>query len=242
MREPGYDQGLMSSADSSTANSHRTVPLDAGRQPSGHRLARAYVGTSGWSYRHWLGPFYPPDLPNADMLSFYMHRFDTVEIDATFFRMPEFTTLAAWKRTVPPEFVFAAKASRFITHMKKLKDPKATAVPFLDRMRMPGRQIGPVPFHLPPRWRYDEARLEVFLAGLSSRLRYAFEFRDPTWHSPRRYAQLERRGAACAIFDLDRRLSPKLVTADFVYVRLHGPDGAYRDRCGGEALTVWGTG
>jgi uncharacterized protein YecE (DUF72 family) len=173
------------------------------------------------------------------MLKFYAQRFDTVEIDATFYRMPEPTTLAAWKRTVPREFVFAAKASRYITHMKKLKDPRATAVPLLDRMRALGRRLGPILFQLPPRWRYDEARLEAFLAGLSSGLRYAFEFRDPSWHNPRCYAQLERRGAAWAIYDLDRRRSPIVVTADFVYIRLHGPDGAYRGHYRHEALEAW---
>lgn len=173
------------------------------------------------------------------MLDFYAGRLRSVEIDGTFYRLPQPETLLAWKRGVPRDFVFAVKASRFITHMKKLKDPDATAHPFLERVRLLGRKLGPVLFQLPPRWGYDEARLAAFLAGLSGRFRYTFEFRDASWHNPRCYALLERYGAACAVFDLERQLSPVVVTADFAYVRLHGPDGAYRGRYDDTTLAHW---
>jgi len=203
------------------------------------RIRKIHVGTSGWSYRHWIGPFYPRGLSNASMLEFYAHRLSSVEVDGTFYRAPEPATLTAWKRSVPRDFVFAVKANRFITHMKKLKDPDETANPFLERIRSLGRKLGPILFQLPPRWRYDEARLAAFLARLSRRFRYAFEFRDTSWHNPRCYALLEHHGAACAIYDLERRLSPVVVTADFAYVRLHGPDGAYRGRYEEAALAGW---
>ncbi len=204
--------------------------------PSARRI---HIGTSGWSYPHWKGPFYPPDMTGDEMLGYYAGRFETVEINNSFYRLPEAQTLASWARQVPEDFVFAVKASRFITHMKKLREPALTLPPFLERMEALGRRLGPILFQLPPRWRCDVGRLEALLERIGKRRRVAFELRDPSWFSDAVYRALGRHGAAFCIYELDGRLSPREVTADFVYLRLHGPDGAYRGSYDHATLAGW---
>lgn len=200
---------------------------------------KIHIGTSGWSYKHWKGRFYPPDLPAGKWLAWYAGRFRSVEINHSFYRLPREETLEAWKGTVPQGFLFAAKASRFITHMKKLQDPGKTVPPFLERIGVLGDALGPILFQLPPGWRFDADRLSSFLDSLDASRRYAFELRDPDWINDRALEILSRRGAAFCIYDLDGRLSPKEVTADFVYVRLHGPGGAYRGSYDARTLAGW---
>ena len=198
------------------------------------------IGTSGWHYRHWKGPFYPEDLPAGEWLDFYRKRFSTAEINNSFYRMPEEKTLREWKKTVPEGFVFALKASRYITHMKKLKDPRKPLAGFLERAEELGGRLGPVLFQLPPRWRCNPERLEAFLKLLPKDGRFTFEFRDPSWFNDDIYRLLEKAGAAFCIYQLAGRISPKEVTADFVYVRLHGPRGeAYRGSYSDRDLAGW---
>jgi uncharacterized protein YecE (DUF72 family) len=109
-----------------------------------------HIGTSGWSYEDWKGPFYPANLPSRDMLAYYARRFSSVEINSTFYRLPEVRVLDHWLDTVPEDFVFSAKASRYITYVKKLKDPVDTLPPFLDRISRLGSRLGPILFQLPP--------------------------------------------------------------------------------------------
>lgn len=187
-----------------------------------------HIGTSGWSYPHWKGLVYPPGLPARAWLRHYARRFRTVEINNSFYRLPGADTLRGWREQVPMDFVFAVKASRSITHMKKLRDPRKTIPPFIRRVETLGRRLGPLLFQLPPRWRRDAQRLERFLHAVGRRHRVAFEFRDPSWFDDEIFALLERHNAALCIYDLDRYQSPPIVTADFVYLRLHGPDGPYR--------------
>lgn len=200
---------------------------------------RVHIGTSGWHYPHWKGPFYPGDLPDERLLEEYARHFRTVEINSSFYRLPERETFEAWRDTVPQGFLFAVKASRFITHMKKLKDPEEALPRFLERAELLGEKLGPVLFQLPPRWRLDLDRLRAFLDALPREHRYAFEFRDANWFDPRVYEALARANAAFCVFDLDGRLSPREVTADFAYIRLHGPDGPYRGRYPDETLAGW---
>lgn len=200
---------------------------------------RVYVGTSGWHYEAWKGPFYPPGLRTEEMLGFYCRRFRTVEINNSFYRLPSAETFRQWRETVPGDFLFAVKGSRFITHMKKLKDPREPLELFLGRARELGEKLGPVLFQLPPRWRVNAARLADFLEALPSGYRYAFEFRDESWFTDEVYAVLREHGAAFCIYDLDRRLSPLAVTCGFVYVRLHGPNGPYQGSYDDEALSAW---
>jgi uncharacterized protein YecE (DUF72 family) len=200
---------------------------------------RIHIGTSGWHYEHWKGPFYPKGIASGDMLAFYAERFQAAEINNSFYQLPTAKTLEAWSNAVPAGFLFAVKASRYITHMKKLKDPEEPVGHFLDRIRVLGSRLGPVLFQLPPNWRCDCDRLKNFVAELPDGYRYAFEFRDPSWFDDKVCRVLEDAGAAFCIYDLAGRQSPKTVTADFVYVRLHGPGEAYQGDYSPQALSGW---
>jgi len=197
------------------------------------------IGTSGWHYEHWEGPFYPRAMPKEDWLEFYVDQLQTVEVNNTFYQLPEKSTLRTWRDTVPDNFIFAVKASRYITHMKKLKDPKEPVDTFLGRVTNLGDCLGPILFQLPPNWYFNGRRLTSFLEILPSGLRYAFELRDPDWLNEEAYGMLAEHGAAFCIYDFHGRQSPKRVTADFVYVRLHGPYGPYRGRYGTQTLAGW---
>lgn len=198
-----------------------------------------FVGTSGWHYPHWRGTFYPADLPARDWLAYYAARFATVEINNSFYRLPAAATLRAWAGATPPAFRFAAKASRYLTHMKKLKDPEPALAAFLPRIEELGARLGPILFQLPPRWHADPARLEAFLAALPAGHRYAVELRDPTWQTSEILSLLGRYRVASCVFDLAGVPSPRALTTDFAYVRLHGPAGRYQGSYSPEALVEW---
>jgi uncharacterized protein YecE (DUF72 family) len=198
-----------------------------------------HIGTSGWQYDHWRGSFYPPDLPPEGMLAFYARHFDAVEINNSFYRMPSPAAVAGWRDATPPDFRFAAKASRYLTHMKKLKDPEPGLANFLPRLDALGSKLGPILFQLPPHWRCDLDRLAAFLGALPPGRRYAFELRDPSWHTPAVYALLARHHVASCIYDLGGIQSPLELTADFAYVRLHGPAAAYQGSYDRPALEGW---
>lgn len=197
------------------------------------------IGTSGWHYEHWRGVFYPPGLRPGDRLRFYCRSFDTVEINNSFYRLPGEATVRQWKETVPDGFVFSVKGSRFITHMRKLRDVGAPLSTFLERVGILGDRLGPILFQLPPGWGLNLPRLREFLELLPAGHRYAFEFRDPSWFDPGVYRELERAGSAFCQYQLGETVSPPVVTADFVYVRLHGPGGPYQGRYGEEGLKPW---
>lgn len=199
----------------------------------------SHIGTSGWHYKDWAGPFYPGDLPEKDFLEYYARYFRTVEINHSFYQLPKKETLKAWKDTVPPDFIFAVKASRYITHMKKLKDAKKSLFPLLKRIEVLGDRLGPILFQLPPRWGFNLERFNDFLESLPADFRYAFEFRDKSWEDPRAYEAMKMLGVAFCIYDLDGYRSPKEITADFVYIRLHGPDGAYKGQYDARTLSGW---
>ena len=203
------------------------------------RQTSIHIGTSGWHYGHWQGPFYPETLGSGDFLKFYSQKFHTVEINNSFYKLPEAATLKAWKDTVPANFIFAAKGSRFITHMKKLKDPEQSLSIFMERITHLGEKLGPILFQLPPRWFFNPERLRLFLAALPENFRYALEFRDPSWINDQTYQALADRGAAFCIYELAGYLSPKQVTADLVYIRLHGPGDAYQGSYDNRTLAGW---
>jgi len=198
-----------------------------------------HIGTSGWHYNHWSGPFYPEDLAKKEFLSFYQQHFRTVEINNSFYQLPSEKTLTEWRDSVPQGFIFAVKGSRYITHMKKLKDPDQSVPPLLERLQALGDRLGPILFQLPPRWHFNEERLEAFLESLPRDYRYALELRDPSWLNQGAYRILSKHGAAFCIYELAGRLSPKEVTADFVYIRLHGPGDAYQGRYDKQTLGGW---
>ena len=198
-----------------------------------------HIGTSGWHYDHWRGPFYPEGLGPAEFLQFYRQKFHTVEINNSFYRLPSEKALVDWRESVPPGFVFAVKGSRYITHMKKLQDPEESLKPLMERLPLLGDRLGPILFQLPPRWRFNAERLRGFLAALPRDYRYALELRDPSWINQEACRILREHGAAFCIYELAGRISPKEVTADFVYIRLHGPGGAYQGRYHRETLAAW---
>lgn len=203
------------------------------------KQGRIYIGTSGWSYDHWKGPFYPADLPASHMLDFYARHFHSVEINSSFYRLPEKLTLRHWYENTPDDFLFAAKASRYITHMKKLREPRSTVPAFLRRIALLGDKLGPILFQLPPHWRFNAARLQEFVACLSRDFSYAFEFRDRSWLNPAALEILQQHDMALCIYQLEGFTAPFELTTDWTYVRLHGPHDAYAGSYSTGALSGW---
>ncbi len=188
-----------------------------------------HIGTSGWNYDGWKGGFYPEKIGGDRMLESYAKTFDTVEVNGTFYSLPEPETVERWVATAPDDFVFSVKASRYITHMKKLRDPREPLQNLYEILQPFGAQIGPVLFQLPPSWRVDTVRLAGFLEELSQDFRYTFEFRDTSWHCEEVYDLLRKHEAALCFYDYERKQSPRLHTTDFFYMRLHGPEAqAYK--------------
>jgi uncharacterized protein YecE (DUF72 family) len=203
------------------------------------RRGEIRIGSSGWHYKHWLGTFYPPKTTAGRMFHHYLQYFDTVELNNTFYRLPGEPALHAWREQTPPNFRFAIKGSRFITHMKKLKDPEASIARFFDRIDILGEKAGPILFQLPPGWPADAERLDRFLSALPRHYRYAFEFRNETWNSEEVLNLLRRYGAAYCIFDLAGYQTPLITTSDLVYLRLHGPGGKYQGDYPKRTLDRW---
>ncbi len=209
-------------------------------------MGQVRIGTSGWVYPHWRGRFYPADAPQQRWLEYYARHFDTVEVNNTFYRLPAARAFDAWARRVPAGFLFALKASRFITHVKRLRGAAAPVRTFLGRAGRLGDRLGPILFQLPPRWKADPARLEAFLRVLPAGRRYALEFRDPTWHVREVFDLLAAHHVAyCIMVGLEP--TREEATADFVYIRFHVPPtgvefGRARLRRWAEALRRLGGG
>ena len=193
--------------------------------------ARIRIGTSGWSYDHWRGVFYPEGLPAAQRLEYYASKFRTVEIDATFYRLPSEQAVRAWREAVPDGFAFAVKGSRFITHVRRLADAGEASATFLRRMSLLGDALEVVLWQLPPTLHLDAALLDGFLDGLpGGRVRHAVEFRHESWLTEEAFDVLRKNGAAHVSVSSDAMPENLTATADFVYVRLHGTEtyhGAY---------------
>jgi uncharacterized protein YecE (DUF72 family) len=200
------------------------------------------VGCSGWNYASWRGRFYPPDLSTVRWLEYYGTRFDTVEINNTFYRLPDRATCAAWRRQVPPPFVFAVKASRFLTHMKRLLDPKEPITRLFSSVAGLGRQRGPVLYQLPATLKLDLPRLDRFLRLLprtTATRRHVVEFRDPSWYVAETFDLLRRRRVALCLHDkLGSAISQPYV-GPFVYVRFHGASGRYHGSYSRRQLERW---
>jgi uncharacterized protein YecE (DUF72 family) len=189
-------------------------------------MATLYAGTSGFAYAAWKPSFYPAKLPAGQFLKHYAQRLNCVEINYTFRRLPSASTLAAWVEATPPGFVFAVKANMRITHIQRLKNAEqATELFFrmIDPLRT-ARRLGPVLFQLPPALKCDVALLESYLALLPEGLRYAFEFRHPSWLADEVYAALRARNISLCVAESERLEVPEVITADFVYYRLRKPD------------------
>jgi uncharacterized protein YecE (DUF72 family) len=202
-------------------------------------LGALRVGCSGWLYRHWRGDFYPAGLRQKDELGFYTARFDTAEINASFYRMPGETAAASWRERTPDGFVFAWKAWRYITHVKRLKDP-AEPVAFLNqRSAGLGDKLGPILYQLPPGMKLDRERLAGFLSVLPRDRRHAFEFRNPSWYESAVFDLLREHDASLVLSDHHHAPAPWEATASWVYVRGHGPGGHYWGDYPEETLVDW---
>lgn len=205
----------------------------------GYPVAEFRVGTSGWHYEHWREIYYPQGLSAGERLAFYSHHFDTVEINNSFYRLPSRSTFSSWAQKVPPEFVFAVKASRFITHMKKLSQPQETVPGLLENAAGLGRKLGPVLFQLPPRWKVNPGRLDEFIASLPRENRYAFEFRDQTWFHGDVFRLLEAANCALCIASSPSFPMTRRVTADFIFLRFHGGKVLYGSKYSRKELEDW---
>ena len=181
---------------------------------------RLLAGTSGYSYKEWLGHFYPEKLAANAMLRYYGERFETVEINNTFYRMPAEAVLAHWVEETPEHFTFTLKAPKKITHDQRLKDAESNVAEFLRRCDSLGQKLGPVLFQLPHWLRKDVPRLRDFLALLGSGRRVAFDFRNDTWHDDSVYDALRSHGAMFCVTDNEEGETPFVVTANCGYLRL----------------------
>lgn len=204
-----------------------------------------WIGTSGWVYPHWVGPFYPPGLPMRDWLPYYAQHFPTVEINRSFYRLPTYEQFQAWagQTASHPGFLFAVKASRYITHMKKLKDPQGAISRLVTAAAGLGQQLGPFLYQLPPNWRANPQRLEQFVAQLPHAQQAAFEFRDPSWFQPETLATLSQilNAAGCVLAIAIGGPCPTPLDAPLIgpfrYLRFH--HGSYGIGLSEDELAFW---
>lgn len=202
-------------------------------------MSELRIGCSGWSYKDWTGAFYPAGTKDAGRLEYYAAWFDTAEINASFYRLPSEAAVAGWARRAPPGFVFAWKVSRFITHNKKLKDCAESVELVFGRMAGLGDAYGPALIQLPPGLHRDDERLASFLKLLPRGRRHTVEFRHPSWYAPQVLQILADHNAALTISDHHHASAPWEVTADFAYLRGHGPGGRYHGSYPDAALANW---
>lgn len=179
------------------------------------------------------------DLPQARWFEHYASLFDTVEVNNTFYRLPEAETFDAWKARAPKGFLFAVKASRYLSHMKKLKDPEEPLDRFFERASHLGRKLGPVLYQLPPRWKRDLERFERFLSVLPKGKLHAVEFRDASWYAEETYRLLEKAEVAVCLHDMRGSESPLAFVGPFAYVRFHGSGPKYGGRYPDSDIERW---
>src|SRR5436190_2948388 len=217
------------------------------------RVGKIHVGCSGWQYNSWAGTFYPPDLPASRWLSYYTQRFGTVEVNNTFYRLPEESTFAAWREATPPGFIVAVKASRYLTHLTRIRKPSRPLARLFSRAFALGPRLGPLLYQLPATLQFDLPRLEAFIAALAVRgrrararkvtaqrprvppLRHVIEFRHPSWYCDQTFAALNRAGIAVCLHDMPGSAIDRAPETRFVYVRFHGTTGKY---AGSYSMTV----
>jgi uncharacterized protein YecE (DUF72 family) len=220
------------------------VRSDRRKPPStaclGASAARLRIGTSGWSYADWRERFYPAELQRKDWLRWYGSQFPTTEINGSFYRTPSLEAVRGWHQQTPADFRFAWKASKFITHWKRLGPSTQNSLELLEtRLAALRKKCGPVLFQLPARFTVDRGRLAEFLAMLPRKRRYAFEFRHASWYEDPIYDLLARHNVALCISDHHDAPTPWLTTARHVYVRGHGPAGRYKGSYSIAKLKHW---
>jgi uncharacterized protein YecE (DUF72 family) len=200
---------------------------------------RLWIGTSGWVYAHWRGVFYPQEMPTGKWLSYYADQFSTVELNNSFYRLPSEAAFRGWAEDAPLGFRFAVKASRYLPHMKKLREPQEPLERFLSRARLLGDKLGPVLYQLPPRWRCDLSRLQGFLACLPADLDHVLEFRDPSWINDQVFATLEAHSVGFCTISHPTLTCPIRPTSHTAYIRMHGAQTLYASCYSDEELLWW---
>jgi uncharacterized protein YecE (DUF72 family) len=184
-------------------------------------LAELRIGTSGWIYKHWKGLYYPEKLPQKEWWAFYAREFDTVEINYSFYRLPTREAFEAWRDQAGPDFRYAVKGSRFITHMKRLGEAEKHVGLFFERVRGLGDRAGPILWQLPPHFRRNVGRLDGFLAALPRDYQHAIEFRHESWLTEEVFGRLEEREIALCIPESPKLPKAVRLTADWTYLRFH---------------------
>jgi uncharacterized protein YecE (DUF72 family) len=203
-------------------------------------MSRAWIGTSGWTYDGWRGPFYPPQVPKKAWLAWYATQFPTTEINGSFYRTPSLEAVKAWCEQTPKDFLFAWKASKFITHWKRLSEKCANSIDLMEtRLTALSPKVGAVLFQLPPNFSKNRERLASFLKMLPRCYPYAFEFRHKSWYDDDILDLLRHHDVSLCLSDHHDAPSPWEITARHVYVRGHGPGGRYKDNYPDKTLRAW---
>ncbi len=202
-------------------------------------VARYYIGTSGWHYDHWREKFYPKDLAKSKWLEFYSGHFSTVELNNSFYHLPSEKAFTNWKGSSPPEFVFSVKVSRFITHIKRLRNAAEPMANFMSRVRLLERKLGPLLYQLPQNMKRDDQRLEDFLKMLPKDTGHVFEFRHNSWFDDGVFKLLRHYNAGFCIYDMPGFSTPVIATSDFAYIRFHGSQWLYGGSYSDEELEGW---
>lgn len=208
-------------------------------------MAKVFIGTSGFNYKHWGGGvFYPAELKQSEWLKYYSQSFDTVELNTTFYRLPQKSVFESWRKQTPDNFIFAVKGNRFITQQKKLKDPSEPIKKFFDSARGLGNKLGIVLWQLPPNFSANSERLREFCETLrrnsvAKNVQHAFEFRHESWFSEEIYGILRQFGYALCVADSPVWPLAEIVTADYVYIRFHGGHELYGSNYSNAELKNW---
>jgi len=210
------------------------------------KRGRAHIGTSGWSYEHWQGVFYPERLPKKERFTYFAAHIPTVELNATFYHLFPEKTFQGWSEKAPPRFLYAVKMWRRITHYKRLQGVEDDLRLFLSRITLLSDHLGPVLIQLPPGLHRDDNRLSWFLKDLQEArkamgktFRTAVEFRHESWFADEVYTILRETGSAFCVGDMPKLEFPRLITTDFTYLRFHGRPHLYRSLYSEETLTGW---
>ena len=198
-----------------------------------------YIGTSGWHYDHWQDRFYPKTLTKAKWLEFYASHFTTVELNNSFYRLPSETAFTTWHDSSPANFTFAVKVSRFITHIKRLKNSEEAVDNFISRAKILAEKLGPLLYQLPPNMHRNDEILESFLSTLPQGMKHVFEFRHQSWLEDKVFEILHKHNIGFCVFDMPSVSCPLVATADFAYIRFHGSTGLYFSCYSDEELADW---
>ena len=200
---------------------------------------KVHVGCSGWHYDHWRSLFYPAGLAKTQWLQFYAGQFDTVELNSSFYHLPSEKTFASWRESTPDNFIFAVKVSRFITHVKRLRNLGSAMDKFLTHAASLKEKLGPLLYQLPPNMKRNDELLRNFVSALPPEYQHVFEFRHESWIDYSVFRILQEYKVGLCVFDMPGLSCPLIATSDFAYIRLHGSESLYSSCYSSEELSRW---